>query len=167
MTDGLATGTLESAATLDRVRAALYARQVTMSPAIDHGAGALQAGMVQRSTVLIVFGNPRGDTRNAGRAARRDRSAAPAAGLGGSGRRGAVDLWRSRRSDGGSHDRAVAIGAARGRTGHLMAFAPFVDSRCKLQIRGLFDQSQATGRRIGQRALRIHCGKGEKGSTIP
>jgi uncharacterized protein (DUF302 family) len=56
MTDGLATGTLESAATLYRVRAALYAWQVTVSPAIDLPPRLL-VWEDQDGAVRLTFGN--------------------------------------------------------------------------------------------------------------
>jgi uncharacterized protein (DUF302 family) len=46
-----------AAETLARLEAALQAKGVTVYARIDHAAGAAQAGMMLRPTMLLVFGN--------------------------------------------------------------------------------------------------------------
>jgi uncharacterized protein (DUF302 family) len=48
--------------TLDRLVAALKARQATIFAAIDHAAGAKGAGMALDPTTVVVFGDPRAGT---------------------------------------------------------------------------------------------------------
>jgi uncharacterized protein (DUF302 family) len=48
--------------TISRFAAALQAKGVTLFAKIDHGAGAVEAGMTLRPTFLLIFGNPRGGT---------------------------------------------------------------------------------------------------------
>ncbi len=48
--------------TISRFEAALQAKGVTLFAKIDHGAGAVEAGMTLRPTFLLIFGNPRGGT---------------------------------------------------------------------------------------------------------
>jgi len=51
-----------AAETLARLEAALQAKGITVFARIDHAAGAAQAGMSLRPTVLVVFGNPAAGT---------------------------------------------------------------------------------------------------------
>lgn len=48
--------------TISRFEAALQAKGVTLFAKIDHGAGAVEAGMTLRPTFLLIFGTPRGGT---------------------------------------------------------------------------------------------------------
>ncbi|MGO9675477.1 MAG: DUF302 domain-containing protein [Methylocella sp.] len=45
--------------TISRFEAALQAKGVTLFAKIDHGAGAVEAGMTLRPTFLLIFGNAR------------------------------------------------------------------------------------------------------------
>jgi uncharacterized protein (DUF302 family) len=49
-------------ATLERLTAALAAKNLTLFAHIDHAAGAAAAGMALRPTDLVIFGNPKGGT---------------------------------------------------------------------------------------------------------
>ncbi len=51
-----------AAETLTRLEAALQAKGITVFARIDHAAGAAQAGMSLRPTMLVVFGNPAAGT---------------------------------------------------------------------------------------------------------
>lgn len=48
--------------TLQRLKAALNAKDITIFSVIDHGEGAAQAGLSLRPTVLVIFGNPKSGT---------------------------------------------------------------------------------------------------------
>jgi len=48
--------------TLERLLAALPARNMTVFARVDHAANATEAGMALRPTDLIIFGNPKGGT---------------------------------------------------------------------------------------------------------
>ena len=48
--------------TMDRLLAALPARNMTVFARIDHAAGAAAVGMPLRPTELVIFGNPKGGT---------------------------------------------------------------------------------------------------------
>ena len=48
--------------TISRFEAALQAKGVTLFAKIDHGAGAVEAGMTLRPTFLLIFGNARAGT---------------------------------------------------------------------------------------------------------
>jgi uncharacterized protein (DUF302 family) len=54
----IATSPHDVASTVDRVRTALRTRGVTLFAAIDHAAGAREAGLQLADEVLLVFGNP-------------------------------------------------------------------------------------------------------------
>ena len=62
--DGLITETSSRGMdeTVAAFEAALKAKNLTVFARVDHGAGAKEAGMALRPTVLFVFGNPRGGT---------------------------------------------------------------------------------------------------------
>jgi uncharacterized protein (DUF302 family) len=49
-------------ATLQRLKAALNAKAITIFSVIDHAEGAAQAGLSLRPTVLVIFGNPKSGT---------------------------------------------------------------------------------------------------------
>jgi uncharacterized protein (DUF302 family) len=49
-------------ATVARLEAAIAAGGLTMFAKIDHAAGAAEAGMTLRPTLVHIFGNPRGGT---------------------------------------------------------------------------------------------------------
>lgn len=48
--------------TMDRLLAALAARNMTVFARIDHAAGAQSVGMPLRPTEVVLFGNPKGGT---------------------------------------------------------------------------------------------------------
>ena len=48
--------------TLQRLEAALGAKQLTLFARIDHAAGAAEVGMALRPTTVVIFGNARGGT---------------------------------------------------------------------------------------------------------
>jgi uncharacterized protein (DUF302 family) len=48
--------------TIDRLKAALESKGVTIFARIDHAAGAKAAGMELRPTQLLIFGNPKAGT---------------------------------------------------------------------------------------------------------
>lgn len=48
--------------TLDRLLAALAARNLTVFARIDHAAGAASVGLPLRATEVVIFGNPKGGT---------------------------------------------------------------------------------------------------------
>jgi uncharacterized protein (DUF302 family) len=48
--------------TMERLLAALPARQMTVFAHIDHAANAVAAGLSLRPTDLVIFGNPKGGT---------------------------------------------------------------------------------------------------------
>jgi uncharacterized protein (DUF302 family) len=48
--------------TLDRLLAALAARQLTVFARVDHAAGAASVGLPLRPTEVVMFGNPKGGT---------------------------------------------------------------------------------------------------------
>ncbi len=48
--------------TMERLIAALPARNMTVFGRVDHGANAVAAGMSLRPTDLVIFGNPKGGT---------------------------------------------------------------------------------------------------------
>jgi uncharacterized protein (DUF302 family) len=48
--------------TLDRLLAALAARQLAVFARVDHAAGAASVGLPLRPTELVLFGNPKGGT---------------------------------------------------------------------------------------------------------
>jgi uncharacterized protein (DUF302 family) len=48
--------------TLERLEAAVAAKQLTMFARIDHAAGAAEVGMALRPTTVVIFGNARGGT---------------------------------------------------------------------------------------------------------
>ena len=48
--------------TVDRLEADLKAKGITVFARIDHGAGAVSAGMPLRPTELLIFGNPKAGT---------------------------------------------------------------------------------------------------------
>ena len=48
--------------TLDRLLAALAARNLTVFARIDHAAGAASVGLSLRPTEVVIFGNPKGGT---------------------------------------------------------------------------------------------------------
>lgn len=48
--------------TIDRLEAALKARAMTVFARIDHAAGAAQAGLALRPTVLLIFGSAKAGT---------------------------------------------------------------------------------------------------------
>ncbi len=50
-------------ATLQRLKAALNAKAITVFSVIDHAEGAAQAGLSLRPTVLVIFGNPKAARR--------------------------------------------------------------------------------------------------------
>ncbi len=64
MADGLVTlaSAYSFAETLARVETAMRDKDITIFARIDHGAGALAAGLSLRPTVVLVFGNPKGGT---------------------------------------------------------------------------------------------------------
>lgn len=47
---------------MDRLLVAIVTRGLTIFARVDHGAGAVQAGLPLRPTELLVFGNARGGT---------------------------------------------------------------------------------------------------------
>lgn len=49
-------------ATLQRLKAALNAKGITIFSVIDHAEGAAQAGLSLRPTVVVIFGNPKAGT---------------------------------------------------------------------------------------------------------
>ena len=48
--------------TMDRLEAAVKAKNLTVFARIDHAAGAAEVGLSLRPTVLLIFGNARGGT---------------------------------------------------------------------------------------------------------
>ncbi len=58
----VATSPYDVASTVARVETALRARGVTLFAAVDHAAGARQAGLELADEVLLVFGNPKAGT---------------------------------------------------------------------------------------------------------
>jgi uncharacterized protein (DUF302 family) len=54
----VATSPHDVASTVDRVQTALRTRGVTLFAAVDHAAGAREAGLQLADEVLLVFGNP-------------------------------------------------------------------------------------------------------------
>lgn len=48
--------------TIDRLEAALRAKDITVFARVDHAAGAASVGMPLRPTELIIFGNPKAGT---------------------------------------------------------------------------------------------------------
>ncbi len=58
----VATSPYDVASTVARVEAALRARGVTLFAAVDHAAGAREAGLELADEVLLVFGNPKAGT---------------------------------------------------------------------------------------------------------
>ncbi|HTJ89965.1 MAG TPA: DUF302 domain-containing protein [Acidocella sp.] len=48
--------------TLDRLSAAITARNITIFARIDHAAGALSVGLTLRPTTVLIFGNPKAGT---------------------------------------------------------------------------------------------------------
>jgi len=48
--------------TMERLLAALPARNMTVFARVDHAANAVAAGMTLRPTDLVIFGNPKGGT---------------------------------------------------------------------------------------------------------
>jgi uncharacterized protein (DUF302 family) len=48
--------------TLERLLAALAARQFTVFARVDHAAGAAEAGLTLRPTEVVIFGNAKGGT---------------------------------------------------------------------------------------------------------
>ena len=48
--------------TLDRLTAALAARQLTVFARVDHAAGAVSVGLALRPTEVVIFGNAKGGT---------------------------------------------------------------------------------------------------------
>ena len=48
--------------TMDRLEAAVKAKDLTVFARIDHAAGAAEVGLSLRPTVLLIFGNARGGT---------------------------------------------------------------------------------------------------------
>ena len=48
--------------TVDRLRAALQAKGVTLFALVDHGGEAAKAGFAMRPTKLLIFGSPRAGT---------------------------------------------------------------------------------------------------------
>jgi uncharacterized protein (DUF302 family) len=62
--DGLVTlpSRFSARETMERLLAALPARQMTVFAHVDHAANAVAAGMALRPTDLVIFGNPKGGT---------------------------------------------------------------------------------------------------------
>jgi uncharacterized protein (DUF302 family) len=62
--DGLVTvrSRLAAADTVHRIKAALAERGLTLFAAIDHAAGAREAGLTLRPTTLLIFGNAKAGT---------------------------------------------------------------------------------------------------------
>jgi len=53
---------VSASTTVDRLLAALAARQLTVFARVDHAAGAATVGLNLRPTELVIFGNPQGGT---------------------------------------------------------------------------------------------------------
>jgi uncharacterized protein (DUF302 family) len=48
--------------TVEKLKAILQSKGITLFALIDHGGEAIKAGMKMRPTKLLIFGNPKGGT---------------------------------------------------------------------------------------------------------